>query len=228
LSGVDATTFRAAIPYPWLALDGLLKDQAHARLRAGLPPLALMQESFGRKRAHGQRPHDRYLLEYRPDLPVASEWHTLVAELESEPYRTWLARLLGTPRFRLGFHWHYTPAGCSVSPHCDARHKLGSHIFYFNSKADWDPTWGGETLILDDGGRLRRNSAPDFDVFDSAAGTPAFGNRSLIFRRRGNSWHGVRPLRCPEGWLRKVFIVVIHRDDLIGRLRRRSKAARAR
>jgi hypothetical protein len=57
-----------------------------------------------------------------------------------------------------------------VSPHCDSPKKLGSHIFYLNTKEDWDPSWGGETLILDDGGRLptlragfdrfRRRSAP--------------------------------------------------------------------
>ena len=33
-------------------------------------------------------------------------------------------------------------------------------------------------------------------------------NRSLIFGRKGNSWHGVRDIRCPEGVFRKVFIVV--------------------
>ena len=33
-------------------------------------------------------------------------------------------------------------------------------------------------------------------------------NRSLIFSRRCNSWHGVRAIECPEGALRKVFIVV--------------------
>jgi hypothetical protein len=33
-------------------------------------------------------------------------------------------------------------------------------------------------------------------------------NHSLIFGRRGNSWHGVREIRCPEGAFRKVFIVV--------------------
>ena len=54
-----------------------------------------------------------------------------------------------------------TTATCS--PHCDAVWKLGSHIFYFNE--DWNPGWGGETLVLDDGGRFSRRSAPDFDDF---------------------------------------------------------------
>jgi len=33
--------------------------------------------------------------------------------------------------------------GCAVSPHCDAVRKLATHIFYFNTEADWDPGWGG-------------------------------------------------------------------------------------
>ena len=33
-------------------------------------------------------------------------------------------------------------------------------------------------------------------------------NRSILFGRRGNSWHGVRQINCPEDYYRKVFIVV--------------------
>jgi hypothetical protein len=49
-------------------------------------------------------------------------------------------------------HWHYTPAGKSVSPHCDSFNKIGSQIFYFSTPEDWDRSWGGETVILDDKG----------------------------------------------------------------------------
>ena len=41
------------------------------------------------------------------------------------------------------FHWHYTPNGCSVSPHTDSVREHGSQLFYFNSEDDWDPAWGG-------------------------------------------------------------------------------------
>jgi hypothetical protein len=221
LAAVDPVRFRATQPYPWVGLDGPLTDAGYASLRALLPPLQIMQASFGRRRAHGQHPHDRYVLEYTENLPVAEPWHRLVAEFEADPYRSWLAELFGTRRIRLNFHWHYTPNGCSVSPHCDARHKLGSHIFYFNTAQDWEPAWGGETLILDDGGRLRRNSAPGFADFARSHSAPALGNRSLLFRRQGNSWHGVKPIDCPPGMLRKVFIVVINSDTLVDRWRRR-------
>jgi hypothetical protein len=42
----------------------------------------------------------------------------------------------------------------------------------------------------------------------------------LLFRRRGNSWHGVREIHCPGDELRKVFIVVINRLTRMDRLRR--------
>jgi hypothetical protein len=41
------------------------------------------------------------------------------------------------------------------------------------------------------------------------------GNRSLFFRREESSWHGVRPLQCPVGALRKVFIVEFRRSSLV-------------
>ena len=88
-------------------------------------------------------------------------------------------RLMGVRRLEFRFHWHYAPNGCSVSPHCDAKRKLGSQIFYLNTDEDWDPSWGGETLVLDDGGRFDLASLRDFDEFDQIA-SEAMGNRSLI------------------------------------------------
>jgi hypothetical protein len=111
-----------------------------------------------------------------------------------------------------------------VSPHCDAKRKLGSHIFYFNTEEDWDPAWGGGTVILDDAGRFDARSAPAFEDFVAFEPAQALGNHSLLFVRNGNSWHGVREIRSPQGALRKVFIVVIERASLAARLRRRLAA----
>lgn len=220
LEAITTREFRTADPYPWLNPEGVLVPEAFDALRTQMPPLEVMQPSFGRRRAHGQQSHDRYALEYAPDLPIPEIWHRFVAELEGPIYQQWLSRLFDGVPFRLSYHWHYTPRGCSVSPHCDGKRKLGSHIFYFNTPEDWDPSWGGETLVLDDGGRFNRNSAPDFDDFERAIPANAMGNRSFLFHRRGDSWHGVRPLSCPEGLLRKVFIVVVNADTLGGRIRR--------
>ena len=220
LQSFDVRAFRNRTPYPWCGLDGILRPEAYARLRAEMPPVSLFQPVFGKARRFGQQSHDRYVLEYEPGLALPPSWAELIAELQGREYRKWLARALDSSGFELRFHWHYTPAGASVSPHCDAKHKLGSHIFYCNGEDDWDPTWGGGTVILDDGGRFTANSAPKFEDFVSAHEAESMGNRSLLFVRKGNSWHGVHALRCPPGVLRKVFIVVIERARLGERLRR--------
>jgi hypothetical protein len=219
LEALDAETFRSRQPYPWANPEGLLTEEGYRRLVATLPDPVMFERRFGVRRSHGQRSHDRLALEYDRRLDLAPEWHAFVAELRSGDYKRFLRRMFDRRLLQLKFHWHYTPRGCSVSPHCDAPHKIGSHIFCFNTAADWDPEWGGQTLILDDSGRFHRRSAPGFEDFDRVITADNLGNRSVLFRRRGDSWHGVRELTCPEGAFRKVFIVVV--DDPVRALRNR-------
>ena len=95
-----------------------------------------------------------------------------------------------------------------MSPHCDAVRKLATHIFYFNTEADWDAKWGGEILILDSERQFKAHSAPSFDELKVAASLRPSGNGSLLFQRTPHSWHGVRPLQCPQGQLAQT----VHRD----------------
>lgn len=203
----DPRIFREASPYPWMNPEGILSAEGYEALSKSMPDISLFTPSFGVQRKYGQQSHERYILEYVDGLDIPAPWQAFVDELRGGVYRQFIAGLLGRGHFRFRFHWHYTPRGCSVSPHCDARGKLGSHIFYLNDET-WDPAWGGETVILDDHGRFSAQSSPDWEEFDKAIPAETEGNRSLIFGRRGNSWHGVRALTCPEGQYRKVFIVV--------------------
>jgi hypothetical protein len=218
LEAIDPVAYRQQRPYPWLNPQGLLRPEAFDLLLKNLPDLAGFERHFDEPRRGGQAPHDRYALEYHLDTPVPEPWHEFIAELRGKRYRRALGRLMGVRRLEFRFHWHYTPNGCSVSPHCDAKRKLGSQIFYLNTDEDWDPSWGGETLVLDDGGRFDLASVRDFDEFDQIA-SEAIGNRSLIFSRSGNSWHGVREIHCPEDRMRKVFIVVFNQSTLRYRIR---------
>lgn len=210
MADLDAAGFRGTKPYPWINPSGLITEEGYHELLETLPDVSTFDRYFGIKRSHGQSSHDRFALNYRPDLEIAEPWKRFTQEILSPEYTEFLRGLFDQEFVDLSLHWHYTPGGCSVSPHCDANHKLGSHIFYLNTAEDWQNDWGGETLILDDGGSFSRRSAPDFDDFESVTTSEAAGNRSLLFQRRGNSWHGVRPVRCPEGHYRKVFIVAIN------------------
>ena len=220
LTAVDPLAFQQTKPYPWINPEGLLTKEGHEQLLATLPDVSLFQRRFGVTRAHGQQSHDRFTLEYQDNLPLAPAWKTFIGELYGKEYQTWLQRLFNVNSLELTLHWHYTPSGCSVSPHCDARHKLGSHIFYLNTENNWKESWGGETVILDDRGQFDRKSAPKFEDFKEATVSKAMGNYSLLFARKGNSWHGVREIQCPDDCMRKVFIVVINRFTMLDRVKR--------
>lgn len=205
---IEADTFKARHPFPWTNPQGFLTREGYEALLANMPDIETFTPFFGKKRKHGQQSHERYVLEYTDDVVLPEPWKAFVEELKGDRYRKLVRQLLGQSHVRLRFHWHYTPNGCSVSPHCDSRGKLGSQIFYMNSAEDWQPEWGGETVILNDNGRFEAQSSPAFEDFDEEFPAETEDNRSLIFGRRGNSWHGVHEIRCPEGAYRKVFIVV--------------------
>lgn len=220
LQEIGPEDFLQRHPYPWWNPTNTLTPEGFDRLVRNLPDVNLFSRSFGKRRSHGQKPHDRYTLNYHPDLDIPEPWHEFVAEIQGERYSRFIRHMFDVPTFALSLHWHYTPNGCSVSPHCDAKRKLGSHIFYFNTEADWDPAWGGETLLLDDAGRFKRESAPAFSEFTRIIPTESMGNRSLLFARTDHAWHGVKEIQCPEGSMRKVFIVVINRMTPKVRLRK--------
>ncbi len=228
LAALDPEAYRARRPYPYANLTGVLLADAYPRLIENPPPLELFDEVYGVKRAHGQMPHDRLTLEYEDGLPLPLPWQELIDELREGPYLETIRDLVGVRDIELSFHWHWATRGNSVSPHCDAIHKVGSHILYLNTEDDWDPGWGGETLVLDDGGRFTRSSAPGFEDFDRIVAADAGRNRSLLFTRRGDSWHGVREITCPDGYYRKVFIIVLNRPGWRGRLLRLLQGPRPR
>jgi hypothetical protein len=220
LNAIDTREFRSTSPYPWANPEGLLTEEGYRALLDNMPDVAMFERKFGKARRADQAPHDRYSLEYTEGMAVPKPWQDFIAELRSDLYRDTIARLFDAsdPEFR--FHWHYTPAGCAVSPHCDSKREHGSHIWYFNDD-DWDPSWGGDTLVLDDGGRFSPDSAPAFEDFDEIITCRSEGNRSAIIERSERGWHGVREITCPEGQMRKVFIVVVNPGSLYWRVRDR-------
>jgi hypothetical protein len=218
---ISPAEFRSTIPYPWINQQGMLTDEGYDLLLKNMPDVSLFEKKFGYERIAGQSPHDRYSLEYAPDSPVPLPWKEFIAELCDDRYRNGLARLFGARKINMRFHWHYTPNGCSVSPHTDSVREHGSQLFYFNSEEDWDPAWGGDTLVLDDGGTMAFESAPTLADFTNEISAQSIGNYSLIFERTRHSWHAVREIRCPDDRLRRVFIVVANPENLYRTVRDR-------
>lgn len=220
LDRLDGKEFRSQDPFPWINPQGLLTNTGYQRLVETLPDVSLFEKSFGYQRKHGQQAHDRYMLEYSDGVPVDDAWKAFIAELRGPEYHEFVCRMLGIRRFDLNCHWHYAPRGCSVSPHLDSVRKHGSQIFYFNTTEDWEPGWGGQTVVLSDKNRRIRVPNPDFEDLECVATSQTIGNYSLLFAQGAHSWHGVRALNCPENRMRKIFIVVINRLTPLLRLRR--------
>jgi hypothetical protein len=214
LSTISAEQFQNTPPYPWMDVANSLTPEGYEALRLSLPNVELFDRQVGIKRGYGQAPHDRYLLHYQPSLALSQPWREFIAELQGEIYQEFLRRVLGPHTFIPTFEWYFAWQGCAVSPHCDAKRKLATHIFYFNTDNDWDPAWGGEILILDSERRFKTHSAPSFDELKVAASLHPRGNGSLFFQRTPHSWHGVRPLQCPRGQLRKLFLVTVNVPNL--------------
>ena len=221
LRALSLDEFMAQKPYPFYNAEGVLTEQGYQDLLNNMPPLETFNPIMGKERRAGQAPHDRYSLEYTPETRVPRPWEEFIGELCSDDYRREIERLLGAKKVEFRFHWHYTPNGCDVSPHCDARREHGSHLFYFNSEEDWDASWGGSTLVLDDGGRLSYDSAPALEEFDSVHEMQSIGNYSALMLRTDHAWHAVRPIHCPEDKLRRIFIVVVNPDNLFWKVRDR-------
>jgi hypothetical protein len=211
--GVSAADFQGRRPYPWVNLPGTLTSQGFEQLRQTLPDVSLFDRKVAVKRAFNQGYHDRYILHYRQGMKLAAPWQEFIDELHGKTYDSFVRRLFGLRRHSrviLTMEWYYGWQGCAVSPHCDARRKLGTHIFYFNTDDDWKSNWGGHILIMDDQGRWKTHSGPSFDDLQVAASLDPRGNGSLLFQRTAHSWHGVRPLEAPPNHLRKLFIVTIN------------------
>ncbi len=219
LRNLSTQSFVATQPFPYFNGEGVLTESGFQELLANMPSLDMFDKKFGNERRAGQAPHDRFSLEYAPDMPVPKPWKEFIDELCSDAYHNEIARLLGARKIEFRFHWHYTPSGADVSPHCDSVREHGSHLFYFNSEDDWDPAWGGATLILDDGGRLDYNSAPPLDAFDNVTECKSVGNYSALIKRTDHAWHAVNPIESPEDRLRRVFIIVVNPDNFFWKVR---------
>lgn len=223
LGAFSPEAFAAKRPFPWQDFQALLRPEGFRELLRDFPALELFEKHEGIGRHHGQRPHDRYYLAYEvsryKDLEhppgqgivrhegLPPSWQAFIGEIEtSREYREFIRAALEVREFEIRYAWHLGVSRSDVSPHLDAERKAGTHIFYFNTAEDWDPAWGGETLVLGD--KRVDGMAPDFGDFELAIPTPFVGNRSFLFRNGPHAWHGVRGLACPQGRHRRLFNVI--------------------
>jgi hypothetical protein len=221
LRSFDTDGFQNRAPFPWHNPRGFLTPEGFRALYDEFPPLELFEYHNNIRRAYGQRPHNRYYLAYensiyhkeaagsgvarRDQLPAA--WQRFMGELEAGgEYHDFVRRALGVPAFSTRYAWHIGSNGSEVSPHVDAPEKLGTHILYFNTSDEWNPAWGGATLVL--GGKTTEALNPDFTDFETRDEARIVDNHSFFFKNTPHSWHGASALACPPGSYRRLFNVI--------------------
>lgn len=126
----------------------------------------------------------------------------------------WLRYQLQEP-VRTTYQFSLLPRGAAVAPHADAPRKLVSLLLYFRDP-DWEGAWGGGTEFYAplDSAKARRwgpTARIPFEEFEVLDTTEFRANRLAGFVRSANSYHGVRPLACPDGMARKALLINIKR-----------------
>jgi hypothetical protein len=238
--GTSPESFAQQQPFPNFAFQDFLSADGFAQLNQAFPPLSAFEKHVGLVRANGQRSHDRYYLAYEESIyhrqdkghyglkgdtgtithdALPEVWQSFMDELTQDgEYREFMEDMLGARGLDMRFAWHVGTVGSEVSPHRDALDKVGTHIFYFNTSADWQPEWGGSILSL--GGKKVPQLNPDFEDFQTELAVDIRDNRSYLFKNTETAWHGVRALACPEGSYRRLFNVIFETPKVASRTAR--------
>jgi Rps23 Pro-64 3,4-dihydroxylase Tpa1-like proline 4-hydroxylase len=221
LASFPVEAFHTTTPFPWYNFHQFLRPEAFQTLYQDFPSLEVFEKHLEIDRGNGQRPHNRYYLAYEksiyrssqtgPGVIVQSDlpqsWQRFIEEIEtSEEYHALIRSALGVTKFKMRYAWHVGFSGCEVSPHVDSSDKAGTHILYFNTVQDWEPSWGGEILVLGD--RQTDVLNPDYGDFTMTTAVKILGNQSFFFKNTPTSWHGVQPLTCPGEKYRRLFNII--------------------
>lgn len=228
----DKASFTQRQPFPWYNFQSLLTAKTFQKLYAEFPTLDFFETHKGMARKHGQRPHDRYYLAYEETIykdlerdnshehkkgiirheQLSPSWQAFMSALQSDSgYQQFISELLGVTRFTTRYAWHVATAGHSVSPHVDARNKIGTHIFYFNTADDWKAEWGGSTLVLS--AKDHDGMNPEISDFGKVEAVTVMNNRSFLFKNQPEAWHAVDQLNCPPDTYRRIFNVIFEMPE---------------
>jgi hypothetical protein len=186
--------YRAADPFPHVALDDFLDPEVLRRVVAEFPDSAGHTCFF--------RDQERLKFQYRPDQCPGAATRTLFGELNSRAFLSFLSEMTGIeglisdPYFS-GAGLHETKRGGHLGIHADfPRHsqmKLDRRLnllIYLND--DWRPEYGGALELWDREMKSMRHSI-----------APSFG-RAVVFNTDRDTFHGhPDPLACPEGRSRR-------------------------
>jgi len=104
----------------------------------------------------------------------------------------------------------------SLCPHTDESRKILSLVLYFTDPA-WKEDYGGGTDVYEPKYQILKNNWHDIyapvELMNRLHTYQFVGNRLVFVLKSANSWHGVSPIRCPGGMLRKSLLVTFHDNN---------------
>jgi hypothetical protein len=169
----------------------------------------LVQPYIGHRAAEEQRPWQ---------LVDSTDRHP--SSLKERIAKKYHEKIRGRKTVRLGFEFSVLPDGAAVPLHTDAAFKLVSLLYYFPDP-DWETQWGGGTCFykVKDGYTPwqlwksyyldKAEEARFYNEHELITETAFAPNRISGFVKTDNSWHEVKPLRLPEGRLRRSLCINI-------------------
>ncbi|PPR76852.1 MAG: hypothetical protein CFH06_01606 [Alphaproteobacteria bacterium MarineAlpha3_Bin5] len=138
---------------------------------------------------------------------------SIVDELNSNRFASWLSKLVGIPDLRpdpslMGGGLHQITRGGYLNMHADFTYhhhneKLKRRVnllLYLNK--EWKQDWGGQIEFWDEG------------MKECITKSPPLGNNAVIFSTSKTSWHGhPAPLSCPQGHTRNSIALYYYTEE---------------
>lgn len=191
--------YRAARPFPWVAIDGFLDSQFADEITNAYPSFDTAVQMGHQFKAVNENLKVQVSDYQRFPEPVK----VLSDALSSPGFLDDLAYITGIPGLKwdgglAGGGMHQTASSGWLDVHIDFNfnEQMNAHrrlnILVFLNPA-WQEDWGGILELWDDGVRTREH-----------AFMPVH-NRCVLFETSEKSWHGVTAVQCPPGVARKSF-----------------------
>jgi len=198
---------RAAVPFPYLLIDGFLDEECAERILNAYPTFeeaAKVGKSF-------QAVNEKGKVQVTDSRTFAEPIAALNAALAAREFRDTLSYAFDIPDLLaddqlVGGGIHQTGARGHLDVHVDFNfipqrqlHRRLNILIYFNK--DWQPEWGGNIELWDK------------DVKHCPGSFSPVFNRCVVFETSDVSYHGVSAVKCPEGQARKSFAAYYYTQE---------------
>jgi 2OG-Fe(II) oxygenase superfamily len=193
------TQYRSAQPFPFFVIDNFLEENFAKTVLGAYPSYTEAKRMGMEFDAVNERLKVQVTDRSRFPGPVTQLADALSGEkfLGQLEYITGIPKLLSDAEFN-GGGMHLTGPSGRLDVHVDFNllgekqlHRRLNILVYLNEH--WEESWGGSIELWDQEVKHCRHSMQ-----------PVF-NRCVVFETSEISYHGVAPITCPEGFVRRSF-----------------------